>query len=94
MPKAVKTHFSPRNLSWILTSRNTNLESVNNEESSFMADSALELSVGRVVLKHINHVLDINEWIVDVETLDSFLEGSAKNKTTDTSESVDAFVRM
>ena len=52
-------------------------------------DLSLVSAVGGVVLEHVDHVVEGNEGVVDGHDVDSLLEGSPQDETTDASETVD-----
>ena len=47
-------------------------------------------SVSRVVLEHVDHVLEVNEGVVDVHHVQAHLAPDATDEATDPSEPIDA----
>jgi len=62
---------------------------VDDELSVLGLNAALELSVGRVVLEHVHHVVKRDEGIIDGDDLGALGDGGAENQATDAAESVD-----
>ena len=53
----------------------------------------LESAVGGVVLEHVNHVVQVNEWIVDSNNVDIARSSSnASDKATNATETVNTNV--
>ena len=53
-------------------------------------DVSLELSVGGVVLEHVDHVVQGDEGVVDGNDLSALGDGGPEDQATDAAESVDS----
>ena len=83
--------FVPTEVGGILLGGDADAVAVDDQVSVFHFDRTVELSVDRVILEHISHVLHVDE-VVDTDDYDvvSFL-GGPEDQTADTSEAVDAY---
>jgi len=67
---------------------------VDDEASVLGRDLALEAAVRRVVFEHIDHVLEIDEWVVNGDDLDRALfsqsNGVSENDPADSAKTVDS----
>jgi len=54
--------------------------------------TVLPHSVGGIILEHVHHVVNINEWVIDGHNVDlaTAIEGGAGHQATDASKSVDS----
>lgn len=63
------TDLRPRNRLRFAFAENGNLISIDNEVVIFGLDFSLELAVGRVILEHVDHVIETDERIIDGDDL-------------------------
>lgn len=62
-----------------------------NQVRTIMSDRSLKSSVGWVVLEHVNHIIDIDEWIVNGNNLNGILlDGGTEDESSDSSESINS----
>jgi len=82
--------LTPRNLIGATLVKDSNLVAIDNEVTILGLDMTLVATVGGVVLEHVNHVGEVNEWIVDSDDLDVLVSKScAEDETTNASETGD-----
>ena len=67
-----RANGTPRNLGGVLLSKYADRLAVYDELAVFGFEVALELAVHGVVLRHVNHVVQINEGIVDANDFKGF----------------------
>merc|ERR1712133_346810 len=68
----------------------SDLLSVDVEELTVFFDLTLELTMGGVVLEHVDHVVKRNEGVVDCHDRCTLLYSSTKDKATDTAKAIDS----
>ncbi|MBG9499278.1 hypothetical protein ABE44_09205, partial [Bacillus thuringiensis] len=69
---------------------NCDFVSIDDQLVSLNLDLTLEATVGRVILEHVDHVLQVDERVVDGHDLHLLGgEGSSGHQTTDAAESID-----
>lgn len=79
--------LGPRDLGGVTLGVHGNGLTIDNKLAVLGLNSALVATVGRVVLEHVDHVVQSNEGVVDGNNLDvRVLQGSAKDNTANTTE--------
>ena len=80
----------PVDVGRILLREDRDLVAVDDELAVLRADLARKAAVNRIVLQHVDHVIEIDEGIVDADDLNVLVfEGRAEDQTSDSAESVD-----
>lgn len=69
------------------------LLAVHHQESALSRNGALETTVSRVEFKQVNHVVDIDEGIVDGHHGGALIDGGAEHQAADAAKSVDSDLR-
>jgi hypothetical protein len=88
----VHVEFLPRKVGWVAFNGNEDLVAVDNEVLAVDGDFTVELALGRVVLEEVSDHFDRGE-VVDSNNLSAFFLGhSAKNVTSDTTETIDSVI--
>lgn len=68
---------------------------LDNEFAIVGLDGSLELAVSGVVLEKVDHVLEVDEWVVDSNQFDGILlNDGTGDQATDAAESVDSDFRL
>ena len=67
--------------------------SIDDQLATLSLDLTVETSVGGVILEHVDHVVQVDEGVVDGNNLNSLLgvECSTGHQTPDTAESIDTY---
>jgi len=83
------SYFAPWNLGWVSFCEHSDLMTIDYQHAVFGLDFALEAAMSGIILEHVDHVVQWNEWIVDGYHLDAFGQSSSEDYAPDTTESVD-----
>ena len=87
----VNTDFAPTQVSRITLSGNANSFAVYNQVAVFNFNGTVEATVGRVVLQHVSHVLNVDQ-VVDTNNFDvRTLTSQTEYETTDTAKTVNTY---
>lgn len=83
------TGLAPGDLRGVTLVEDVDLLAVDDDTTISSLNSALEATVGRVVLEHVGSVVGLDEGVVNSNDVDlGVSEGVAENKTADTTETV------
>lgn len=82
--------LGPRNGLGVALAEDGDLVSVDDQSAVLGLNLSLESAVGRVVLEHVDHVVETNEGIIDRHDRRSTLDRGPQDETSDTPESVDS----
>ena len=82
---------TPWNLTWLFAVVYIDCMTVDNKFAVFCFESTFELTVHGVILGHIYHVIEIDEWVIDAYNFKNFRlsHRCAKDQSADTSKTVD-----
>jgi len=88
----VSTSLAPGNGRWVLLAEDLNLVAIDNELSVCVVNISAEDAVYGVVLVHVDHVLEINERVIDGDDLDVLVQDSVPEyDTANSTETVDSY---
>ena len=74
----------------MLRKEKSNLLAVDDKLVAVGTDLSLEFAVGRVVLEHVDHVVERNERIVDGDHSHALVNGGTEDKASNSTKSIDS----
>ena len=86
----VHATLAPRDLRGIALREHGDLVAVDDQLAVLGFDGAVEAAVRRVVLEHVDHVVEGHEGVVDGDHVDALGERGAEHDAPDATESVDS----
>jgi len=89
----VSTNTSPWNAGWVFLVEDGNSMSIDNQFAVFVGDLTVELAVCAVIFEHVNHVVYVNERIIDGYHRGTFQQGASEDQPANTSKSIDTEFR-
>ena len=91
LDNVVSASFAPRNVFRIHAGINVDSLSVHDEFAVFGFKGAVEFAVDRVVLGHVNHVVQIDERVIDRDNFKFFRlsHSCTENESSDTAKAID-----
>ena len=81
---------TPRNRLGVSLLKDMDLLSIDDHHSVLGAHLTLESSMGRVILEHVDHVVQINEWVINCCHLEALGETLAQDEPANTTKTVDS----
>ncbi|KNC31455.1 hypothetical protein FF38_07402 [Lucilia cuprina] len=87
------TSAGPVDVGRVAFAENGDLLTVDNQFAIFSSYGALETTVGRIEFEQVNHVVNIDEGIVDSNNGGTLVDGGTQNQTANTTETVNTDLR-